>query len=334
MKRILIVKVTSLGDVVQTLPVVADLHRAFPGVEVDWAVDESCADVVRWSAGVSRVLCAPLRRFKKARSVADLKAIAESIGELRRYRYDAVIDLHGVYKSAIIAFLARARERYGYRNPDLGERGAMFAYSGRFGPRPACDAWHGMRVSAGEALGYEPQGPADYWLVPPTLDDAAQVEPDAARPYALFFHATSNDDKRWPTGDWAELARERLAGGMRVLLPWGSASEHEEAQRIALRAPGAEVMPRQSVTELAARIAGAALVVGVDTGFVHMAHAFKRPTVMIFVATSRHHCGIAGAPHSLSIGETGVMPSVDDVLDAIAQVRPEPNLVRYRMAAF
>ncbi|RAD03791.1 glycosyltransferase family 9 protein, partial [Burkholderia multivorans] len=143
MNRILIVKVTSLGDVVQTLPVVADIHRAFPGVTVDWAVDESCAEVVRWHPGVSTVLCAPLRRFKKLRNAGDLKAITASIGALRAHRYDAVIDLHGVYKSAIIAALARAARRVGYQTQDLGETGARFAYSHRFGPRPACDAWHG-----------------------------------------------------------------------------------------------------------------------------------------------------------------------------------------------
>ncbi|WP_323118454.1 lipopolysaccharide heptosyltransferase I [Burkholderia alba] len=337
MKRVLIVKVTSLGDVVQTLPVVADIRRAFPGVEVDWAVDESCADVVRWCPGVSRVLCAPLRRFKKARNLGDLKAIAASIGELRAYRYDAVIDLHGVYKSAIISFLARARRRFGYRNPDLGEVGAMFAYSHRFGPRPACDAWHGMRVSAGEALGYEPQGRADHGLAMPHDDDlpVAGVRAEPAQPYALFFHATSNDDKRWPTERWAELAREQLAGGLRVCLPWGSASEHEEAQRIALRAPGAEVLPRLSVTDLARRIDRAALVVGVDTGFVHMAHAFGKPTVAIFIATSRHHCGIAGSPQSLSIGEEGAVPTVDEVLAAIGRVRPhdDATAARYKVAA-
>ncbi|VBE79604.1 lipopolysaccharide heptosyltransferase I [Burkholderia pseudomallei] len=338
MKRILIVKVTSLGDVVQTLPVVADLHRAFPGVQVDWAVDESCADVVRWNTGVSRVLCAPLRRFKKARSPADLKAIAASISELRAHRYDAVIDLHGVYKSAIISFLARARRRYGYRNQDLGELGAMFAYNGRFGPRPACDAWHGMRVSAGQALGYEPQGRADYLLdVPPesrephTAPLVALSEPGV--PYALFFHATSNDDKRWPTDRWSAVAREMRARGLRVLLPWGSEREREEAQRIAARAPGAVVLPRLTLADVARKIDRAALVIGVDTGFVHMAHALEKPTVMIFCATSRQHLGVSGAPHSLSIGDEGATPGVDDVLGAIERVYPTGAVEQPRRVA-
>ncbi|MBU9548238.1 lipopolysaccharide heptosyltransferase I [Burkholderia multivorans] len=321
MNRILIVKVTSLGDVVQTLPVVADIHRAFPGVTVDWAVDESCAEVVRWHPGVSTVLCAPLRRFKKLRNAGDLKAITASIGALRAHRYDAVIDLHGVYKSAIIAALARAARRVGYQTQDLGETGARFAYSHRFGPRPACDAWHGMRVSAGEALGYVPEGAATYGIVAPQHADLPPAVRSGA-PFMLLFHATSNPDKKWPADRWAALATRMMARGLRVLLPWGSPAEHDDAQDIAARAPGAIVLPAMSVRALGAAIGRAALVVGVDTGFVHMAHALRRPTVMIFVATSRHHCGIGGAPHALSIGEQGVMPTVDDALRAIDTVGP------------
>ncbi|MBJ9617598.1 lipopolysaccharide heptosyltransferase I [Burkholderia multivorans] len=321
MNRILIVKVTSLGDVVQTLPVVADIHRAFPGVTVDWAVDESCAEVVRWHPGVSTVLCAPLRRFKKLRNAGDLKAITASIRALRARRYDAVIDLHGVYKSAIIATLARAARRVGYQTQDLGETGARFAYSHRFGPRPACDAWHGMRVSAGEALGYVPEGAATYGIVAPQHADLPPAVTSGA-PFMLLFHATSNPDKKWPADRWAALATRMMARGLRVLLPWGSAAEHDDAQDIAARAPGAIVLPAMSVRALGAAIGRAALVVGVDTGFVHMAHALRRPTVMIFVATSRHHCGIGGAPHALSIGEQGVMPTVDDALRAIDTVGP------------
>ncbi|HDR9255446.1 TPA: lipopolysaccharide heptosyltransferase I [Burkholderia vietnamiensis] len=332
MKRILIVKVTSLGDVVQTLPVVADLHRAFPGVAVDWAVDESCAEVVRWHPGVSNVLCAPLRRFKKLRNGGDFKAISASIGALRAHRYDAVIDLHGVYKSAIISALARAGRRVGYQTQDLGETGARFAYSHRFGPRPDCDAWHGMRVSAGEALGYIPEGVADHGIVAPQ-DARLPAALTDGTPFVLLFHATSNPDKQWPADHWAALATQMIARGVRVLLPWGSPAEHDEAQQIAARAPGAIVLPAMSVRELGAAIGLATLVVGVDTGFVHMAHALKRPTVMIFVATSRHHCGIGGAPHALSIGEPGAPPSVAQVLDAIDAVGPAHGARRVRLTA-
>ena len=275
------------------------IHQAFPGVQVDWAVDSSCADVVRLNRGVSRVLCAPLRHFKRAPNAGDLQSIATSIVALRSYRYDAVMDLHGVYKSAIIAFLARSPQRFGYQDQDLGELGARFAYHRHFGSRPRCDAWHGMRVSAGQALGYEPRGAANYDLSiphdgcePPGCEEAREV---------MFVHASSNDEKKWPTQHWVKLAREMRAAGLRVVLPWGTAAERDEAQQIAARSPGAVVLPSLSIRDLACRIDRAAMVVGVDMGLVHQAHALGKPSVMIFRATSRHHCGIAGTPHSLPL---------------------------------
>ncbi|PLZ00375.1 lipopolysaccharide heptosyltransferase I [Burkholderia sp. WAC0059] len=320
MKRILIVKVTSLGDIVEALPVVADVQRAFPGVKVDWAADEAFADIVRWSTRVDRVLCAPLRRFKKARKWSDFRAIAASIAELRAHRYDAVIDIHGVYKSAIIARLARARRRFGYRNKDLGELGAAFAYNGRFGPRPQCDAWHGMRISTSEALGYTVEGPPQFDLRVPRDAQAAR-EPDGA-PVAMLFHATSKDEKKWPVAHWGELGRELVSRGLRIELPWGSAHEHATALEIAALVPGAAVLPKLSIAELAQRIEDAALVVGTDTGLVHLSHALLRPTVMIFVATSADHCGVHAPQRSVSIGNGRYVPDVAQAIDAINQVYP------------
>jgi heptosyltransferase-1 len=318
MKRVLIVKVTSLGDIVQALPVVADIKRAFPGVQVDWAADEAFAELVHWSESVDRVLCAPLRRFKKARRWSDFKAIWSSIAELRAYRYDFIIDIHGVYKSAIIAFLARSSRRIGYQSQDLGERGAAFAYTGRFGPRPQGNAWHGMRISAGEALGYEVEGPPHYNLRVP--EPASRPLASDSAPVAAFFHATSKDDKKWPLQHWAAVGRELAERGFRVVLPWGSAGERAEAEQIAAQVPGSTVLPKMSVTEIAQMIDACALVVGTDTGFVHLAHALLKRTVMIFVATSPSHCGVEAPYRSISIGDGQSVPPVSAALDAIDYV--------------
>lgn len=323
MKRVLIVKVTSLGDIVQALPVVADIKREFPGVQVDWAADDAFAEVVQWSTSVDRVLCAPLRRFKKARRLSDLKAIWTSIAELRAYRYDYIIDIHGVYKSAIIAFLARSPRRIGYQSQDLGERGAAFAYTGRFGPRPRCNAWHGMRISAGEALGYEVEGPPVYNLRLP-VPAAPLFTADGAR-VAAFFHATSKDEKKWPLSHWIALGRELAERGFRVVLPWGSAGERADAQRIAAEVPNATVLPRMSVTEVAQMIDACSLVVGTDTGFVHLAHALQKRTVMIFTATSPAHCGIESPHRSISVGDGRSVPPVSAALDAIDHVHRRPH---------
>ena len=323
MKRILIVKVTSLGDIVEALPVIADIKRAFPGVQVDWAADEAFAEVVHWSQRVDRVLCAPLRRFKKARRWSDLKAIGASIGELRAYRYDCIIDIQGVYKTAIIAFLARSSRRVGYRNKDLGEVGASFAYTARFGPRPPVSAWEGMRISAGEALGYQPEGEPVFDLKLPETGTTLFEAGDA--PVAALFHATSKDDKKWPVEHWGEVGRELTRRGFRIVLPWGSAREREEAEAIAKEVPGATVLPQMSVTEIARMIDACSLVVGTDTGFVHVAHALQKRTVMIFVATSRDHFGIEAPHRSISIGDGLSVPPVSEAIQAIDYVHGEPH---------
>jgi heptosyltransferase-1 len=322
MKRVLIVKVTSLGDIVQALPVVADIKRAFPGVEVDWAADEAFAELVHWSESVDRVLCAPLRRFKKARRWGDLKAIWASVAELRAYRYDFIIDIHGVYKSAIIAFLARSSRRIGYQSKDLGERGAAFAYTGRFGPRPEGNAWHGMRISAGEALGYEVEGPPIYNLRLP--EPVRGPFESGSAPVAAFFHATSKDDKKWPLTHWAAVGRELAGRGFRVVLPWGSAGERAEAEQIASQVPNSTVLPQMSVTEIAQMIDACSLVVGTDTGFVHLAHALQKRTVMIFVATSPSHCGVESPYRSISVGDGRSVPPISATLAAINYVHTEP----------
>ncbi|WP_244829531.1 lipopolysaccharide heptosyltransferase I [Caballeronia sp. TF1N1] len=319
MKRILIVKVTSLGDIVETLPVVSDLRRAFPSAKVDWAADAAFADIIRWSQGVDRVLSAPLRKFKKARNWNDLKEITGSISELRAEKYDVIVDIHGVYKSAIIAFIARGRRRYGYLNQDLGERGAAFAYNARFGPRPHTDAWRGMRVSVADALGYEIQETPDYDLRLPEPTHDLGI-PRSGAPIAMLFHATSADVKKWPKDHWAEVGRWLVERGYQIALPWGTERERGEAQAVAALVPQALVLPKLSVEECAHWIQASELVVGTDTGLVHLAHALQRRTVMLFAATSREHFGIHEPGRSVSVGDGGAPPDVPQVLGAIQSV--------------
>jgi heptosyltransferase-1 len=314
LKRILIVKVTSLGDVVQAQPIVADLHRAFPGVKVDWAVDSAFADVPRWNPGVDRVLHAPLRRFKRGRNSTDLRAIFSSIVELRREKYDAVIDIHGVYKSAIISFLARSRRRYGYPNNALGERGAAFAYTHRLDGEPGDTAWQGMRTAVSRALGYTvDETPRFEWREP----DAADIEAASASRRVLLFHGTSSADKHWPLDRWIALGRELASRGYKIELPWGAAHEQQVAIDISNGVPGARVLPPMSIEECAQRIRTAALVVGVDTGLVHLAYALGRPAIMIFTATSRRHFGIDVPGRVVSVGDESRSPSVGEVMTQV-----------------
>ncbi|KMY85136.1 Lipopolysaccharide heptosyltransferase I [Candidatus Paraburkholderia calva] len=322
MKRILIVKVTSLGDIVETLPVVSDLRCAFPSAKIDWAADAAFADIIRWNPGVDRVLSAPLRKFKRARNWNDLKEIGASIGELRAEKYDAIVDIHGMYKSAIIAFMARGKQRFGYLNQDLGERGAAFAYNRRFGPRPHTDAWRGMRMSVADALGYRFDETPDYnvRLPAPTRD----LGIPRGKPTAMLFHATSADIKKWPKENWAEVGRWLIERGYTIALPWGTEREQGEAQAIAALLPDARVLPKLTVEECAHWIEASELVIGADTGLVHLAHALQKCTVMLFAATSREHFGVSAPGRSVSVGDQSAPPDVQQVLASMQSVLGMP----------
>jgi hypothetical protein len=158
-----------------------------------------------------------------------------------------------------------------------------------------------MRVSVSDKLGYPLDPTPDYHLtIPPA--QRRWVDSQGA-PVALFFHATSKDDKKWPVSHWIEVGRELTARGFHVALPWGSDAERRAANEIAAGLPVATVLPRLSVTEVAQVIEQSSLVVGTDTGFVHLAHALLKRTVMIFTATSAAHLGIRAPYRSLSVGD-------------------------------
>ncbi|MCY0389443.1 lipopolysaccharide heptosyltransferase I [Robbsia sp. Bb-Pol-6] len=319
MKRILIVKITSLGDVVLAQPVVADLRRAYPGVVIDWATDAAFAEIPGWNPGVSRVHRAPLRQFKRLRNRAGAMAILQSVQALRTHRYDAVLDIHGAYKSAIVAFLARARRRYGYESKALGERGAGFAYSHRMHRPSGIGAVEGMRASVANTLGYTLEPTPDFGLVVPAATAADTVPPLPPRT-ALFLHGASKDEKNWPIAHWVATGQALARQGIAVALLWNSDAEHTRALAIAAEIPQATVLPRLTLSECARVIASAALVIGVDTGLTHLAHAFRRPSVMIFLATSRNHFGIDAPGSAISLGDRGQCPTPEAVLAAAHEV--------------
>ncbi|WP_158900159.1 lipopolysaccharide heptosyltransferase I [Burkholderia sp. L27(2015)] len=325
MNRILVVMVTSMGDIVHAQPIVSDLHRAFPGIKIDWAADAAFVDILRWNPLIDRVICAPLRRFKKTRDPADLKAIVSTIIWLRRVKYDAVLDLHGVYKSAIISSLARARLRYGYRTDELGEPGAAFAYNRRFAPREDISVVDRLRRTVSEALGYALNERPEFNL---HIPEPAFVPLAAGQAQlALLFHATSKSEKKWPAGHWREIAQSLSVWGMTPLLPWGNESEKGEARAIAQEVEGVVILPRLSIEEVAHYIKRSAVVIGTDTGFAHLASALGVPTVMVFTATARRQFGVNVPGVSLSVGDSGQPPSIDEVLNAVQIVMRKRELL-------
>lgn len=312
MPTILLIKTSSLGDVVHNLPVVSDVRAALGEVAIDWVVEAVFSAIPAMHPGVRRVIPCELRRWRRSwLARATREAWRGFVADLRRERYDFVIDTQGLLKSAIVARAANGR-RVGLDWKSSREPLRLF-YDRVFSISRALHAVERNRRLAALALGYEVRGPADYGI----QTQAATAAWLPQRPYVGFLHGTSHPRKLWPEPEWLALGRALAAAGYALVLPWGSALEHERAQRLAAALPAARVAPRLSLADAAQVLAGARAVVGVDTGLSHLAAALGVPVVGIYGATDPQTTGLHAAGPVTNLGSKHGFPSAADVVAAL-----------------
>jgi heptosyltransferase-1 len=308
--RILLVKTSSLGDVIHNLPVAADLGRHFPGAEIDWCVEAPFADIPRLSPFVHDTLPVAIRRWRKSLlKAATWQEIAQLRQQLKSASYDAVLDTQGLIKSAVVARQA-AGKHLGYAADSAREPFAARFYDATFSVPKHLHAVERNRLLAGAAFGYTPSEELDYGIVAPPF--GAPWLPTT--PIAILLTATSRDDKLWPETAWIALANQLINWGLTPILPSGNLTEQARAQRIAEAAPGAVAAPPLRIHELAGVIGSAALTVGVDTGLAHLAAALKVPTIAIYTATEPALTGVVGSGFARNLGGKGCPPTVAEVL--------------------
>jgi heptosyltransferase I len=309
--RILLVKTSSLGDVIHNLPVASDIRHALPEVTIDWACEPPYAPLVALHPAVNQAFPIPLRHLKKHwRSASAWREFNAMKARLAAQRYDLILDTQGLAKSAWIASFARG-PRAGYDRASAREPLASLAYGQRYAVSPQLHAVTRNRELAAVALGYKPEGPADYGLSAASLSAWDGV----AAPYAVFLHATSRADKLWPTERWIALGRGLRSRGLGIVLPWGTPTEREESLRIATGLHGeAAIPPALSLPEAAGLLAHARCVVGVDTGLAHLAVAVGRPTVGLYCATDPGLTGLHGDDRAVNLGGMDRLPAVEAVL--------------------
>jgi len=309
---ILLVKTSSLGDVVHNLPVVSDLRRHFPEAAIDWVVEEGFADIPRLHPAVRRVIPVAVRRWRKAPAAP---ATWREIGALRRLlraeTYDDVLDTQGLLKSALIARLARG-SHLGFARDSVREPLAACLYERGLTVARDLHAVERNRALAGAAFAYRPGPALDYGIAAAPLAAAWLPLP----PYAVLLTATSRDDKLWPEDDWLALGAGLAKRGLSCVLPGGTAAERGRTARLAARLPRAVAVPPLELRQLAGLLAGAALVVGVDTGLAHLAAALRRPTLGLYCATDPRLTGVYAGDTALNLGGPGAAPSLASVMAA------------------
>jgi heptosyltransferase-1 len=317
--KILLVRVSSLGDVLHNLPIVADIRRHHPGAQVDWVVEEGYVSLVGLNPMVRKVIPFALRRWKKG--LKDPAVRAEMRGfwrDLRAEQYDYVFDTQGLIKTGIIMACARVRpggKKVGLANgtEDSGYEGISRIFhtlSIPVAPRTHA-VERGRQVVAG-ALGYTLDAAPDFGL--PAPDPAMRPAWMPPGDYAVFFHGTARDAKKWAPAHWIALGR--ALAPMPILLPWGSPKEKQEAEALAAALPNASVLPKLSMMDAVELARHAALALGVDTGLTHIAAAFVRPTVEIYCDSPRWKTEGNWSPRIVNLGDTGTPPGVDEVVAA------------------
>ena len=322
--RILLVKTSSLGDVVHNLPVVSDLHFRFPEAIIDWVVEEGFAEIPRLHPAVSRVIPLALRRWRKSiASPATWREIAEFRRQVRLEAYDLVLDTQGLIKSGLIASQARLAprgRRSGFAAEAARETLAARFYDSTFAIPRNAHAVERNRWLAAAACGFDPGLPLDYGIeAEPLVAQWLPAAPDVPHTsYAVLLTASSRADKGW--SHWPELAAALSKLGLRAVLPAGTPTEREGAMHLAAKMAGAIVAPSLSISELAGLCSGARLVVGVDTGLTHLAAALGMPTLALFAATDPSLtgvcCGVQSDAQVKNLGGPGKPPTALEVIAA------------------
>lgn len=315
MPDILLIKTSSMGDVLHNLPVVTDICKHLPEAKIDWVVEESFAALPMLHPKVRNVVPVAIRRWRKSwwASRGEMRALC---ADLRKPLYDLALDTQGLVKSALITRCLK-QVRCGYDWNSAREPIASLFYDRTFSVPKDQHAVERNRQLAGLALGYSPTGAPDYGILPPDL--SLPWLPRTA-PYIVLLHATSRDDKLWAEENWIALGRRLASDGLQLILPWGNATEQARSTRLAASIPNAIGTPRLDLTEAAALLGHARAVIGVDTGLSHLAAALDVPTIGIYTATDPGLTGLHAGTRAINLGGKHSSPSVDAVLNTLTRL--------------
>ena len=317
MQRILLIKTSSLGDVIHNLPVVNDIHTHFPNVEIDWVVEESFADIPRLHPQVNQVFTVAMRRWKKyIFSQKTWHEITKFKKLIQQNQYNAIIDTQGLLKSALITRCANG-VKHGYDKSSIRESLASYFYDKTYNISYQQHAVTRNRALVALSLGFAaPTNAPDYGI------SAPKCELTLPEKYIVALHSTSRNSKLWPTQHWVDLGQQLQQQNLSLVLPWASDTEHLRAQAIAKQVPGSIVLPQLNIRELSGVIANATAAIGVDTGLSHLATALNRPVVAIYTDTMPVLTGVMAGAHTKAINLGGIAqtPSVHDVLQALKKV--------------
>lgn len=289
--KVCVIKTSSMGDVIHTLPALTDAQKAIPSLSIDWVVEENFAEIPRWHSAVNRVIPIALRRWRKSPFSAKTKNEWKSYRTLLQdNQYDAVIDAQGLIKSALFATRFAQGVKHGYDRQSIREPLASFFYDKKYAISYQQHAVERIRQLFAHSLGYElPQVQGDYGIARHFLHQTSEKN------YVVFIHSTTRVDKHWEESEWKKLIEKiTVLSDCEIHLPWGNEQEKAKAERLAQAHSNVLVLPKLTLTELAKQLANSKAVVSVDTGLAHLTAALDKPNITLYGATDPKLIGCYG----------------------------------------
>lgn len=267
--QVLIVKMSSMGDVLHTLPALTDAVHAVPSISFDWVIEENFVEIPTWHSAVRHVISVAIRRWRNNWfALSARKERCDFKHQLQQRHYDAIIDAQGLMKSAALVTRLARGERHGMNYKSAREPFASWFYNQRHEVGKQQHAIERIRQLFSVSLGYP---------VPLSLGDYAIAKHFKAKldrvPYLMFLHSTTRSGKHWPESHWRTLIQYASDASYQIKLPWKEEHERQRAQRLAEGFRQAEVLPRLTLAQVGEELVGAMAVISVDTGISHLAAA-------------------------------------------------------------
>ena len=316
--KILIVRTSSLGDLVHMLPAISDIAAHVPDAQIDWLAEEAFAEIPSWHPAVHEVIAVSHRRWRKSWWSNQVRQERQVLKEkLHARHYDIVLDMQALMKSIWLVRMTTGR-RHGLDFRSAREPMASLFYDVRHQVKFWQPAVTRQRLLAAATFGYVYEGKPDFGLQQFERQGGSNRAQDA--PYAVIMPSASREDKLWPVDDWHAVFERLLAAGLSLKVLAGNEAETRRAQDLIASYSSALVLPKMGLRDVAQCLAGSTCMVGLDSGLTHLSAALGRPTIGIYKASTPIRTPLVGDAFTASLGDRGRAPKRQEVLDALSQL--------------
>jgi heptosyltransferase-1 len=293
--KVLVVKTSSLGDVIHALPALSDAQAQLPNIQFHWLVEAAFQEIPQWHPAVTRVIPMTWRRWRKNLFFYwKNQELHNFFKQLRQENYDLIIDVQGLFKSALFALIAKG-PTVGLDYKSAREPLVSFLYKQRFEATWQQHAVMRNRLLFAKALNYDvPKTPPNYAI----SENFSNGEINKNNRQLMFIHGTTRDSKKWPEEYWKKLALLCVEKDFSILLPWGNTEERHRADAIATVSSNIRVLAKSTLHELAECMMQTRAIVAVDTGLAHLAAALNIPCLTLYGPTDPNEIGTYGLNQS------------------------------------